>query len=191
MQSEWSFLIYCIHCGKPSPAGVTFCGHCGKPTSSGNAPGAVQPQYVAPTQQFETFPIPKPFKEPKPPRTPDPQAAKKLMFAGIGVGALIVIALAVWLISAWISNSSADVRALEEGLLSNCEGLSQAPAVSREELNETGNQTYLVEVDGESMAWVLSAETSSRFEFEVDSIYSASAIRAERLGCRLAFSASK
>lgn len=190
--------MFCVHCGKPANAQVRFCPHCGK--AAGGAPAT--PAVAAPAPQVSNIQAqqnlysqqyqPTPQSSPKQPRERDPKATKKVLIAvGSVLGAALIAAI-VWGGIVLFGSGDAQKAALAEGLTQNCDSSFLAEDVfDAETPSSKGLRTLSVFVDGRNMDWVLVEENSAQFSFEIDSIYSASAIRAQYLGCELAFTVRK
>lgn len=186
--------MFCIHCGKPTNPQVRFCPHCGKPSGAATATPQVPqvsnnpaPQNVY-TTQFQ--PVPQPVS--KPPKERDPKAAKKLVIAISSALGVVLIAGGIWGGIVLFGSGDAQKAALAEGLTQNCDVSFLSEDVFDAEAQAAGGiKTLSVLVEGRNIDWVLVEETSSEYLFEIDSIYSASAIRAQYLGCELAFTVRK
>lgn len=188
--------MFCIHCGKPSNAQVRFCPHCGKQASgaAAAAPAAPGPGIGAtavPQNLYSTALPQTPQPIQKPTKEKDPNAGKKLAIALSSLGAAVVLGIGIWGGIA-ILGPGGEKSALAEGLTNNCDTVfSEADVFDAEVQDERGLKTFSVFVDGRNMDWVLVQESSSEYSFEIDSIFSASAIRAQFLGCDLAFTVRK
>jgi len=188
--------MFCVHCGKPSNDQVMFCPHCGKQASRAAAPAPaasanVYTETAVPQNLYSTqfHQAPQPVQ--KQPKEKDPNAGKKLAVTLYSLGGAVVLGLGIWGGLA-ILGADGGKSALAEGLTTNCDNVfSEADVFDAEVQDGRGLKTFSVFVDGRSMDWVLVQESSSEYFFEIDSIFSASAIRAQYLGCELAFTVRK
>jgi hypothetical protein len=181
--------MFCVHCGKPSNAQVRFCPHCGKQASGAAAAAPAAP--AVPQNLYSTAIPQTPQPVQKPTKEKDPNSGKKLAIALSSLGGAVVLGLGIWGGIALLG-SGGEKSALAEGLTNNCDTVfSEADVFDAEVQDKRGLKTFSVFVDGRSMDWVLVQESSAEYSFEIDSIFSASAIRAQFLGCELAFTVRK
>lgn len=190
--------MFCVHCGKPTNPQVRFCPHCGKPAGNAAAAPMAAPvpqvsnaqaqQNLYSQQQFQPVAPP----SPKQPKERDPKATKKILIAVGSVLGAAFLGAGIWGGIILFGSGDAQKAALAEGLTQNCDTAFLAEDVfDAETQSSNGIKTLSVFVEGRNMDWVLVEETSAEYVFEIDSIYSASAIRAQYLGCELAFTVRK
>ncbi len=184
--------MFCVHCGKQFNPQARFCPHCGKPSSGApSTPVTTSAPQVNPYQAQQNIfaqqpQVPQP--QPKQPKERDPESGKKLAIIIGSIAAAALVAGGIWGGIVLFGAADSQKAALAEGLTANCDSAFTPSDVSDAEVQDSrGLKTFSVFVSGGNMDWVLVEETSSEYSFEIDSIYSASAIRAQDEGCELAF----
>jgi hypothetical protein len=189
-------LRFCVYCGKQYSETDRFCPFCGKPAPgfAGNESGldrsssatSNQPRNHLKSAQ-ETDRVPS--KE----AVPKKRAAFPGKALGIGIGSLVGLgglAGTVILIPEFLGGEPVELAAFKSGVSANCDRIGSDYQVELStELDQSGQPMIRLIVGEDEMNWTYEPVAGNFFLFEIDSIYSPSAVRAEKLGCSLIFQA--
>jgi hypothetical protein len=187
-------LKFCVYCGKQYAESDRFCPFCGKPSpGSSSSNSGPTSQTVSTPQRPQEPDYQSSDQRSGYPETRKRRGAPNLKAIGIGIGSLAGIGALVGtavFVSGLLGGESTELAAFESGILANCDPFGADYQVEfSTELDQAGQPMILLIVGADEMNWTFEPVAGDFFLFEIDSIYSPSAVRAEKLGCSLRFQA--
>jgi hypothetical protein len=187
-------LSFCVYCGKSFGSGDKFCPFCGKPNASQQPK---QPN-VALEENLETYQQPRLVSNHlvqgvKPQEHANkPKINSKLIGIGAAsVASALLIGLGFVFLPSLLDGGSKELEAFEAGARASCSSLPVDIEVSFSEfdVDEAGNPLIDLRIGNDLMQWKSTSVAGDVYLFEIDSIYSPSALRAQKFGCDLRFQA--
>lgn len=187
---------FCVYCGKQFAATDKFCPFCGKLSPQAASP--IAQAWSDPVNRTQPTNLSQPKIQEKPassvskkPKTRSQKISGKAIALGLGsaVGLAALLGGGFLLVST-LNATPSELAAFNSGINSNCDRLGPDYVVEfATETDDSGRPLIILAVGSEEMFWTYEPVAGNVYLFQIDSIYSPSAVRAERLGCTLRFQA--